>query len=226
MVLMCLQTTASPEEELLQVYVRTQAITCPIFQRFVCLCEIMSANCQPSCISKHSYMHNHASYVLIHLIKLLCNSYTSAFSIPMLISLKINHVNFKFNQSCQFQNPTVLSTSNFSSPFKFKLLQSCQVNFNLFSSIQSTLLTAKWLVRIREQLVPINLLLLTAKWLVRIRGQLVPVNSSLLSVKWLVRIQEQLVPVNLFSSLSSVKPLVQIQEQLVPTLCFYHQPSD
>ena len=97
------------EEELLQVYVRTRAITCPIFQCFVCLCEIMSVNCQSSCISRHSYMHNHASYMSMHLIKLLCSSYTFAFSIPMLISPKINHVNFKFNQSCQFQNPAVLS---------------------------------------------------------------------------------------------------------------------
>jgi len=93
----------------------------------------------------------------------------------------------------------------FSSPFKFKLLQSCQVNFNLFLRY--------------------NLLLLSVKWLVHIQEQLVPVNLSLLSVKWLVRIQEQLVPVNLFPSLSSVEPLVRIQEQLVLVLCFL-QPSD
>ena len=105
MVLMCLQMTASPEEELLQIYVRARAITCPIFQCFVCLCEIMSANCQSSCISKHSYMHNHASYVLIHLIKLLCYSYTFASSIPMLIS-----VNFKILQSCQFHALAVTSS--------------------------------------------------------------------------------------------------------------------
>jgi len=166
MVLMCLQTTASPEGELLQVYVRARAITCPIFQWFVCLCEIMSANCQSSYISKHSYMHNHASYMSMHLIKLLCHSYTFAFSIPMLISVKINHVNFKYvdfktQQSCQLQN--------FTSPFKFKLMQSCQVNFNLFLRYNLFLLTAKWLVRIQEQLVPVNLFLLAAKRPVRVQ---------------------------------------------------------
>ena len=76
------KATVSPEEELLQVYVRARAITCPIFQCFVCLCEIMSTNCQPSCIPKHSYVHNHASYMFMHLIKLSCYSYASAFSIP------------------------------------------------------------------------------------------------------------------------------------------------
>jgi len=195
MVSMCLQTTASPEEELLQVYVRARAITCPTFQCFVCLCEIMSANCQSSCISKHSYMHNHASYMLMHLIKLLCYSYTFAFSIPMLISVKINHANFKIQQSCQLQTLAVLSNS--SSCSHVKLISICFLQYNLF------LLTAKWLVRIQEQLVPVNLFLLTAKWLVRIQEQLVPVNLPLLSVK----------------------PLVRIQEQLVPVLCFYHQPS-
>jgi len=169
-------------------------------------------------------MHNHASYMFMHLIKLLCYSYTFAFSIPMLISVKINHVNFKFILSCRFQNPTVLSTSNLSSPFKFKLLRSCQVNSNLFLQYNLFLLTAKWLVRVQEQLVPVNLFLLTAKWLVRVQEQLVPVNLFLLTAKWLVRIQEQLVPVNL--PLSSVKWLVQIREQLVPVLCFCCQPSD
>ena len=125
MVSMYLRTTASPEGELLQVYVRARAVTCPIFQCFVRLCEILSTNCQSSCISKHSYMHNHAFYMFMHLIKLLCYSYAFAFSVLMLISVKINHVNFKFILSGQFQNPTVSSTSNFSSPFKFKLLQSC-----------------------------------------------------------------------------------------------------
>ncbi len=34
-----------------QAYVRARAITCPIFQCFVYLCEIVSTNCQPSCTS-------------------------------------------------------------------------------------------------------------------------------------------------------------------------------
>jgi len=116
-----------PEEELLQVYVRTRAITCPIFQCLVCLCEVMSANCQSSCISKHSYIHDHASYVLIHLIKLLCYSYAFAFSIPILISVKINHVNFKFNQSCQFQIQSIMSISNSINHANFKIQQSCRL---------------------------------------------------------------------------------------------------
>jgi len=191
-----------PKGGLSQVYVRARAITCPIFRCFVCLCEIVSANCQPSCISKHPYMHNHAFYMLMHLIKLLCWSYTFAFSIPMIISVKINHVNFKPLLSCQFQAPAVVSA-----------------NFNLFLQYNLFLLTAKWPARIQEQLVPVNLLLFSVKWLVRIQEQLAPVNSLsfLLPVKWLVQIQEQLVPVLL--CLLSAKRLVQIQEQLVlPTL--------
>jgi len=130
-VLVCLQTTASPEEELLQVHVRARAITCPIFQCFVCLCEIMSANCQSSCISRHSYMHNHASYMCMHLIKLSCYAYASAFSILILISIKINHVNFKFlllmtNAYCHVNFKVQQSCSNI--PFKFKLLQLCPSN--------------------------------------------------------------------------------------------------
>jgi len=190
MVSMYLQTTASPEEELVQVYVRVRAITCPTFQCFACLCEIMSTKCQSSCISKHSYMHNHVSYVFMHLVKLSCYSYAFAFSIPMSISVKINHVNFKFlllmtnvYLSYQFQNPTILSTSNFSYPFKFKLLPSCQVNVNLFLQYNSFPLTAKWLVRIQEELVPANSLLLSVKQQVHIQEQLVLVNLFLLSVK-------------------------------------------
>ena len=201
---------------------------CPTFQCFACLCEIMSTKCQSSCISKHACMHNHASIVFMYLIKLSCYSYTFAFSIPMLISVKINHVNFKFlllmtnvYLSCQFQNPTILSTSNFSYLFKFKLLPSCQVDFN-FLQYNSFLLTAKWLVRIQEQLAPANSLSLTAKWLVRIQEQLVPANSLLLSVKQQVRIQEQLVPILL---ISAERP-VQIQEQLVLPISVSCQPSN
>ncbi len=116
MVSMYLQTTASLEEELLQIHVRARAITCPIFQYSVCLCEILSTNCQSSCMPKHSYMHNHASYMSMHLIKLLCYSYASALSIPMLISIKIDHVSFKF----------LLLTTNVYRHVNFKVQQSCQ----------------------------------------------------------------------------------------------------
>ena len=111
MVSMYLQTTLSPEEELLQVYVRARAITCPIFQRFVCLCEILSTNCQSSCIPKHAYMHNHASYMFTHLVKLSCYSYTSAFYVNLnqtqSCQLQIPSANNKCLLSCQFQDSTV-----------------------------------------------------------------------------------------------------------------------
>ena len=125
-----------PEKELLQICVRARAITCPIFQCFVCLCEIVSTNCQSSCIPEHPYMHNHASYMFMHLVKLLCYPYVSAFSIPMLISIKINHVNFKF----------LLPTINVYRHVNFKIQQSCQhpcpiqalavmsIKFNSFSN--------------------------------------------------------------------------------------------
>jgi len=130
-VMMHLPTAASPEEDPLRACFRARAITCPIFQCFVCLCEIMSANCQSSCILRHSYMHDHASYMFMHLIKLSCYSYASAFSIPMLTSVKINHVNFKFlllmtNVYCHVNFKVQQSCSNI--PVKFKLLQLCQSN--------------------------------------------------------------------------------------------------
>jgi len=93
-------------------------------------------NCQSSCIPEHPYMHNHASYMFMHLIKLLCYSYASAFSIPMLISIKINRVNFKF----------LLPTINVYCHANFKIQQSCQhpcqiqapavrsIKFNSFSN--------------------------------------------------------------------------------------------
>jgi len=173
MVSMYLQATASPAEELLQIYVRARAITCPIFQCLVLLCEILSTNCQSSCISKHSYTHNYASYVFMHVIKLLCYSYASAFSIPMLISIKINHVNFKFlpltinvyclanfkvqqscRHSCQIQAPAVM-------PINFKSFSNT-ICFCYRSSSQFT---------IQEQLAPI--LLISAERPVQIQEQLV-----------------------------------------------------
>jgi len=198
MVSMYLQTTAFLEEELLQVYVRVRAITCPIFRCFVCLCEIVSTNRQSSCIPKHSYMHNHASYMFMHLIRLSCYSYASAFSIPMLISIKINQVNFKFP----------LLTINVYCHVNFKMQRSCQTSLSNSS-------TCSYVNRIQIHF-EYNLSLLTAKRLVRIQEQLVPVNLFLLSVKRPVRIQEQLVPILL---ISAERP-VQTQEQLVLSILF------
>jgi len=80
-------------------------------------------------------MHNRAPYVFMHLIKLLCYPYASTFSIPMLISIKINHVNSKFlllttNVYCHVNFKVQQSCSNV--PVKFKLLQLCQSNSSLF----------------------------------------------------------------------------------------------
>ena len=105
-----------PRRGTFAVNVRARAITCPIFQCFVCLCEIVSTNCRSSCVPKHSYMHNHASYMFMHLIKLSGYSYASAFSIPMLISIRISHVNFKF----------LLPTINIYYHVNFKIQQPCQ----------------------------------------------------------------------------------------------------
>ena len=141
--------------------------------RSVCLCEIVSTNYQSSCIPKHSYMHNHASYVFMHSIKLSCYSYASVFSIPMLISIKINLVNFQIFSvnnkcllSCQFQSSTVLSTflSNSSSCSYVNQIQ-------VFSEYNLFLLSVKRPVRIQEQLVPI--LLVYAERQVHIQEQLV-----------------------------------------------------
>jgi len=162
-----------PRRGTFAVYVRARAITCPIFQCFVCLYEIVSTNCQSSCIPKHSYMHNHASYVFMHLIKLSCHSYIFAFSIPMSISIKVNLVDFKF----------LLPTTNVYYHVNFKVQQSCQhscqiqapavmsIKFKSFSSTICFWLSVKRPVRIQEQLVPI--LLVYAERQVRIQEQLV-----------------------------------------------------
>ena len=128
----------------------------------------------------------------MHLIKLLY-SYASAFSIPMLISIKINLVNFKF----------LLLTTNVYCHVNFKVQQSCQhscqiqapavmsIEFNSFCKYNLFLLSAKWLVRTQEQLVPVNLFLLSVKRPVCIQEQLVPI--LLVSAERQVHIQEQLV---------------------------------
>jgi len=112
--LKCIFEQQHPQKRNFCICVRARAITCPIFQCFVCRCEIVSTNCQSSCISKHSYMHNHASHASMHLIERLCYSYTSA--IPMLISIKINRVNSKF----------LLLMTNVYCLVSFKIQYSCQ----------------------------------------------------------------------------------------------------
>ena len=85
-------------------YVAARATTCPIFQCFVCLCETSLSNYKPIMHFKHSYMHNHAFYVLIHPIILLYHTYM----------LHIQLSTAKFNAS--FNSPTsipIMSTVKF-----------------------------------------------------------------------------------------------------------------
>jgi hypothetical protein len=75
-------------------YVIARATTCPIFQCFVCLCEISLLNYKPIMHFKHSYMHNHAFYMLIHLMILLCHTYMLHFQ----SQFQFNSIsNFQFN---------------------------------------------------------------------------------------------------------------------------------
>ena len=66
-------------------YVAARATTCPIFQCLIRLCETSLSNCQPIMHFKHSYMHNHAFYVLIHSIILLCHTYMLHFQFQLSI---------------------------------------------------------------------------------------------------------------------------------------------
>jgi len=95
-----------------------------------------------------------------------------------------SYVNFNQNQSCQ---PQISSANN-------KCLLSCQ---SQSSTVLSTFLSNSSSCSYVNQgqfFFEYNLSLLTAKWLVRIQEQLVPANLFLLSVKQQVHIQEQLVP--------------------------------
>jgi len=47
----CVFQTTAPPKGISTSICQARAITCPIFQCFVYLCEIVSANCQPSCAS-------------------------------------------------------------------------------------------------------------------------------------------------------------------------------
>jgi len=117
-----------------------------------------------------------------------------------------SYVNLNQNQSCQLQ---ISSANN-------KCLLSCQ---SQSSTVLSTFLSNSSscsYVNQSQFFFKYNLFLLTAKWLVRIQEQLVPANLFLLSVKQQVHIQEQLVP----TLLVPAERLVQIQEQLVLSILF------
>jgi len=221
-----------PKGGLSQVYVRARAITCPIFRCFVCLCEIVSTNCQPSCISKHPYMHNHASYMLMHLIKLLCCSCTFAFSIPMLIFVKINHVNFKPLLSYQFQTSTVLSTSSPCSrvsQFQFVFaIQFVFVNGQVTSSHPRTACACQFTLVIGQVASSNTRTACTCRFaFILVIGQVASSNTRttctcalfLSSAKRLVRIQEQLVPVCFVGILGQV-PSSNRKNNLCLSICY------
>jgi len=75
-----------------------------------------------------------------------------------------SYVNLCQNLASQFQTFTVMSISNFYCHVNFKLLQSCQFQtpavtssqLQSISTMQFAICSAKWLVRIQEQLVPVN----------------------------------------------------------------------
>jgi hypothetical protein len=86
MVLIRLATTVSPKRFFPYEYVAARATTCPIFQCLVCLCEIFLSSYKPIMHFKHSYMHNHAFYVLIHPIILLYHTYMLHIQLSMSMS--------------------------------------------------------------------------------------------------------------------------------------------
>lgn len=116
------------------VHVIARAPTCPIFQSFVCLCETSLSNYKPIIHFKRSYMHNHAFYVLIHLMILLYHTYMlhSQSQLSIQLSLHFQFSSISTFNSVQFQSPIQLN-------FNFQLNSisiSIQPNFNFqFNSI-------------------------------------------------------------------------------------------
>jgi len=90
------------EEDFLCVYVIARATTCPILQCFVCLCETSLPNYKPIMHFKHSYMHNHAFYVLIHLIILLYHTYMLHFLSQFLFNSISTSNSIQFELSIQW----------------------------------------------------------------------------------------------------------------------------
>jgi hypothetical protein len=114
-------------------YVAARATTCPIFQCFVCLCEASLSNYKPIMHFKHSYMHNHAFYVLIHPIILLCHTY--------MLHILSNSIQFPISNQFQFQFQSKLQLSNSISISilipTVKSNSNCQIQIQLSNSMQS-----------------------------------------------------------------------------------------
>ena len=88
-----------------KMYVRARAITCPIFQCFVCLCEIVS-NKLPTIMHSKTFIHAQSCILRVH-----------AFDKIVMLFIRIcilnSYVNFNQNPSCQLQ----ISSANCNSPF-------------------------------------------------------------------------------------------------------------
>ena len=116
MVSVYLQTTASPEEEPLHI--------CPSASHYVpnvpmfCLSLRNSVYKLPIVMHSKAFIHAQSCILCVHAFdKIVILSICIYILNPMLISIKINRVNFKNSSannkcllSCQFQNSTVLST--------------------------------------------------------------------------------------------------------------------
>jgi hypothetical protein len=111
-------------------YVTARATTCPNFQCLVYLCEASLSNCQPIMHSKHSYMHNHAFYVLIHPIILLYHTY--------MVHIQLSTVKFNTNCQTQFQFQFQLSISISIPTFK-----SCQMSMSMSMLISNVNVNVK-----------------------------------------------------------------------------------
>jgi hypothetical protein len=113
-------------------YVVARAITCPIFRRFVYLCETSLSNCKPIMHFKHSYMHNHAFYVLIRLIILLYHAYMLHSQFHFSIQLNLHSQSISTFNSIQFNS---ISISN-STQFQFPVSIQSQFQFNSISTVK------------------------------------------------------------------------------------------
>ena len=92
----CVPTTASPEEDPYEHALEREPLRAQYSNVRSIARKIMCTGCQPSCISKHSYVHNHAFYMLMHLKKLMYYSYM-----------------LHFQSLCPFPSGSIMSISNF-----------------------------------------------------------------------------------------------------------------
>jgi hypothetical protein len=197
---------------------------------------------------KHSYMHNHAFYMLIHSLILLYHAcmlrLQSQFSIQLSFHFQFssistfNSTQFQFPTQSQFQfNPISISNSiqsqlpiqfNFNSQFSvyvcisdyFQL--SMSPSMSTFNSIQvnvNSLPICFWANNNGHVYFQIKSMSTYSQFVsFQIKIPIYILLYVLLSVKWLVRSKEQLVPT--YIPMFPVKRQVRSEEQFVPCLCF------